>query len=57
MSAELLSVLENIEREKGISRQVLIESIEADERKHVILLKGLMRLIEEKEKSGNSNPR
>lgn len=29
MSTELLSVLENIEREKGISRQVLIESVEA----------------------------
>ena len=29
MSTELLTVLENIEREKGISRQVLIESIEA----------------------------
>src|SRR3989338_813612 len=29
MNAELLAVLENIEREKGISRQVLIESIEA----------------------------
>ena len=29
MSSELLSVLENIEREKGISRQVLVESIEA----------------------------
>ena len=29
MSTELLAILENIEREKGISRQVLIESIEA----------------------------
>ena len=29
MSTELLTVLENIEREKGISRQVLIESVEA----------------------------
>jgi N utilization substance protein A len=29
MNAELISVLENIEREKGISRQVLVESIEA----------------------------
>jgi len=29
MSGELLNVLENIEREKGISRQVLVESIEA----------------------------
>lgn len=29
MSTELINVLENIEREKGISRQVLIESIEA----------------------------
>ena len=29
MSTELLSVLENIEREKGISREVLIQSIEA----------------------------
>ena len=29
MSTELLVVLENIEREKGISRQVLIESVEA----------------------------
>ena len=29
MSTELITVLENIEREKGISRQVLIESIEA----------------------------
>jgi len=29
MSAELLAVLENIEREKGISRRVLVESIEA----------------------------
>ncbi|OGW84207.1 MAG: transcription termination factor NusA [Omnitrophica bacterium RIFCSPHIGHO2_02_FULL_51_18] len=29
MSTELISVLENIEREKGISRQVLIESVEA----------------------------
>ena len=29
MSTELLAVLENIEREKGISRQVLIESVEA----------------------------
>src|SRR5262245_3747972 len=29
MPTELLTVLENIEREKGISRQVLIESIEA----------------------------
>ncbi|HLD76248.1 MAG TPA: hypothetical protein VI874_04465, partial [Candidatus Norongarragalinales archaeon] len=41
----------------GPAARLLIESIEADERKHVILLKGLMRLIEEKEKSGNSNPR
>ncbi len=29
MSTELLTVLENIEREKGISRKVLIESVEA----------------------------
>ena len=29
MNADLLTVLENIEREKGISRKVLIESIEA----------------------------
>src|SRR3989338_8385267 len=29
MSTELLTVFENIEREKGISRQVLIESVEA----------------------------
>ncbi len=29
MNTELISVLENIEREKGISRQVLIESVEA----------------------------
>lgn len=29
MSTELLTVLESIEREKGISRQVLIESVEA----------------------------
>ncbi len=29
MATELLTVLENIEREKGISRQVLIESVEA----------------------------
>ncbi len=29
MNGELITVLENIEREKGISRQVLIESIEA----------------------------
>ncbi len=29
MGTELLTVLENIEREKGISRQVLIESVEA----------------------------
>lgn len=29
MSIELVTVLENIEREKGISRQVLVESIEA----------------------------
>ena len=29
MGTELISVLENIEREKGISRQVLIESVEA----------------------------
>ena len=29
MSLELIAVLENIEREKGISRQVLIESVEA----------------------------
>ena len=29
MNAELITVLENIEREKGISRKVLIESIEA----------------------------
>lgn len=29
MSGELITVLENIEREKGISRKVLIESIEA----------------------------
>src|SRR3989338_3818398 len=29
MSTELITVLENIEREKGISRQVLIESVEA----------------------------
>ena len=29
MSTELISVLENIEREKGISREVLVESIEA----------------------------
>lgn len=29
MSTELLAVIENLEREKGISRQVLIESVEA----------------------------
>src|SRR3989344_2960539 len=29
MSTELLALIENIEREKGISRQVLIESVEA----------------------------
>ena len=29
MSLELLTVLENIEREKGISQRVLIESVEA----------------------------
>ena len=29
MNAEFLAVLENIEREKGISRQVLLESVEA----------------------------
>lgn len=29
MNTELMTVLENIEREKGISRQVLIESVEA----------------------------
>src|SRR5436190_409110 len=29
MSTELLNVLENIEREKGISREVLVASIEA----------------------------
>jgi N utilization substance protein A len=44
MSTELLSVLENIEREKGISRQVLIESIEA------ALVSAARKVIHDKEK-------
>lgn len=44
MSTELLSVLENIEREKGISRQVLIESIEA------ALVSAARKVIHDKDK-------
>lgn len=44
MSTELLTVLENIEREKGISRQVLIESIEA------ALVSAARKVIHDKDK-------
>ncbi|MGH7198375.1 MAG: transcription termination factor NusA [Candidatus Omnitrophota bacterium] len=44
MSTELLAVLENIEREKGISRQVLIESLEA------ALVSAARKVIHDKDK-------
>ncbi len=44
MSTELLTVLENIEREKGISRQVLIESVEA------ALVSAAKKVIHDKDK-------
>ncbi len=44
MSTELLTVLENIEREKGISRQVLIESVEA------ALVSAARKVVHDKEK-------
>lgn len=44
MNAELLAVLENIEREKGISRKVLIESIEA------ALVSAAKKVLHDKEK-------
>ena len=44
MSTELLAVLENIEREKGISRRVLIESIEA------ALVSAAKKVLHDKEK-------
>ncbi len=44
MSTELITVLENIEREKGISRQVLIESIEA------ALVSAAKKVIHDKDK-------
>ncbi len=37
----------------GPAARLLIESVDADERKHVLLLKGLLTLIEEKEKLAN----
>ncbi|OIO38921.1 MAG: transcription termination factor NusA [Candidatus Omnitrophica bacterium CG1_02_49_16] len=43
MSTELITVLENIEREKGISRQVLVESIEA------ALVSAAKKVIQDKE--------
>ena len=44
MSSELITVLENIEREKGISRQVLVESIEA------ALVSAARKVIHDKDK-------
>ncbi len=44
MSAELITVLENIEREKGISRRVLVESIEA------ALVSAAKKVLHDKEK-------
>lgn len=44
MSTELITVLENIEREKGISRQVLIESVEA------ALVSAAKKVIHDKDK-------
>jgi len=44
MSTELLAVLENIEREKGISRDVLIESIE------VALVSAAKKVLHDKDK-------
>src|SRR3990167_4119386 len=44
MSTELLTVLENIEREKGISRQVLIESVEA------ALISAAKKVVHDKDK-------
>jgi N utilization substance protein A len=44
MSTELIAVLENIEREKGISRQVLIESLEA------ALVSAARKVIHDKDK-------
>src|SRR3989338_3456 len=44
MSTELLTVLENIEREKGISRKVLIESVEA------ALVSAAKKVIHDKDK-------
>ncbi len=44
MSTELLAVIENIEREKGISRKVLIESVEA------ALVSAARKVIHDKDK-------
>ena len=44
MNVELLAVLENIEREKGISRQVLVESVEA------ALVSAAKKVLHDKEK-------
>ncbi len=44
MSTELISVLENIEKEKGISREVLVESIEA------ALVSAARKMIHDKDK-------
>ncbi len=44
MSTELLNVIENIEREKGISRKVLIESVEA------ALVSAARKVIHDKDK-------
>ena len=44
MSTELLAVIENLEREKGISRQVLIESVEA------ALVSAARKVMHDKEK-------
>lgn len=44
MSTELLAVLENIEREKGISRQVLVSSLEA------ALVSAAKKVLQDKEK-------
>lgn len=43
--------ISSLKNRLGPAARLLIESIEADERKHLLLLKGLMRLIDESEKA------
>lgn len=43
--------ISSLKNRLGPAARLLIESIEADERKHVLLLKGLLRVIDESEKA------